>query len=116
MVLVAVRRFSRSWASASADRAACGNGGIPKSGKVTVEECLRYVWNLKIPVCLSGMDSEKVLLENIGHARAFQPDAPAAIALILDKVKEPAGDGRLERFKSTQDFDSAVHRRQHNLG
>jgi uncharacterized protein len=92
-----------------------GNGGIPKSGKVTVEECLRYVWNLKIPVCLSGMDSEKVLLENIGYARAFKPEPKPAIASILDKVKEPAGDGRLERFKSTQDFDSDVHRKQHNL-
>jgi predicted aldo/keto reductase-like oxidoreductase len=93
-----------------------GNGGIPQSGKVTVEECLRYVWNLKIPVCLSGMDSEKVLLENIGYARAFKPEGGEALASILDKVKETAGDGRLERFKSTQDFDSGVHRKQHNLG
>ncbi|HVR73472.1 MAG TPA: aldo/keto reductase, partial [Planctomycetota bacterium] len=76
----------------------------------------RYVWNLKIPVCLSGMDSEKVLLENIGHARKFQPQGAQEIATILAKVKEPSGDGRFERFKSTQDFDSAVHRKQHNLG
>ncbi|HVR73471.1 MAG TPA: aldo/keto reductase [Planctomycetota bacterium] len=93
-----------------------GNGGIPGSGHVTVEECFRYVWNLKIPVCLSGMDSEKVLLENIGHARKFQPEGAQEIATILAKVKEPSGDGRFERFKSTQDFDSTVHRKQHNLG
>ena len=92
-----------------------GNGGIPKGGNVTVEECFRYVWNLKIPLCLSGMDSEKVLLENIGYARAFKPEGAETIQAILAKVKEVAGDGRLERFKSTQDFDSTVHRKQHNL-
>jgi predicted aldo/keto reductase-like oxidoreductase len=93
-----------------------GNFGIPKSGAVTVEECLRYVWNLKIPVCLSGMDSEKALLENIGYARAWKPEGKEAIDAILAKVHEIAGDGRLERFKSTQDFDSDVHREQHKLG
>jgi predicted aldo/keto reductase-like oxidoreductase len=93
-----------------------GNGGLPRSGGVTVEECFRYVWNLKIPVCLSGMDSEKVLLENIGHARAWKPEGADAIAGILAKTKEIAGDGRLERFKSTQDFDSTTHRKQHELG
>jgi predicted aldo/keto reductase-like oxidoreductase len=93
-----------------------GNGGIPRSGKVTVEECLRYVWNLKIPLTLSGMDSEKVLLENIGYARKFEAATADAIAAVIEKVRETAGDGRLERFKSTQDFDSTVHKKQHNLG
>jgi predicted aldo/keto reductase-like oxidoreductase len=93
-----------------------GNGGIPRSGGVTAAECLRYVWNLQIPVCLSGMENEERLLENIGHARAFQPESAEKIAAILEKVKEPAGDGRFERFKSTQDFDSTVHREQHKLG
>ncbi|MBI4606694.1 MAG: aldo/keto reductase [Planctomycetes bacterium] len=93
-----------------------GNGSIPQRGGVTVEECFRYVWNLKIPVCLSGMDSEKVLLENIGFARRWKPEGAEAIASILGKVRDPAGDGRFERFKSTQDFDSTVHKKQHELG
>jgi predicted aldo/keto reductase-like oxidoreductase len=93
-----------------------GNGSIPRSGKVTVEECLRYSWNLKVPLTLSGMDSEKVLLENIGYARRFAAEGPAQVAAILEKTREIAGDGRLERFKSTQDFDSTFHKQQHNLG
>lgn len=93
-----------------------GNGGIPRSGLVTVAECFRYVWNLKVSLSLSGMDSEKVLLENIAHARAFQPEPVASLEAILARVAETAGDGRLERFKSTQDFDSTVHKRQHSLG
>jgi len=93
-----------------------GNGSIPEKGGVTAEECFRYVWNLPIPVCLSGMDTEARLLENIGYARAWKPEPAASLAQILDKVKEVAGDGRFERFKSTQDFDSTPHRKQHNLG
>ncbi len=93
-----------------------GNGSIPDKGGVTAEECFRYVWNLPIPVCLSGMDSEARLVENIGYARAWKPEAPTGLASVLDKVKDAAGDGRFERFKSTQDFDSTTHKKQHNLG
>jgi len=93
-----------------------GNGSIPQKGGVTAEECFRYVWNLKIRVCLSGMDTEARLVENIGYARAWKPESSQQLAAILDKVKEPAGDGRFERFKSTQDFDSTTHKKQHNLG
>jgi predicted aldo/keto reductase-like oxidoreductase len=93
-----------------------GNGGIPQNGGVTAEECFRYVWNLRIPVCLSGMDTEARLLENIGYARKWKPEGATEVAAILEKVKEPAGDGRFERFKSTQDFDSTTHKKQHNLG
>jgi hypothetical protein len=102
LILAAIANKNR----ARADRA--GPQGRPNR--------LRYVWNLKVPLTLSGMENEKVLLENIGYARAFTPDGHEKIAAVLEKVKETAGDGRLERFKSTQDFDSTVHKKQHNLG
>jgi hypothetical protein len=34
---------------------------------------------------------------------------------LLERVKPFAGDGRHERFKSTQFFDSPYHQRQHGL-
>jgi len=34
---------------------------------------------------------------------------------LLDRVEEPAGDGRYEWFKSTQQFDSKYHRQQHGF-
>jgi uncharacterized protein len=34
---------------------------------------------------------------------------------LLAKVKPVASDGRQERFKSTQFFDDAYHRKQHGL-
>jgi|SoiMethySBSTD1v2_1073268.scaffolds.fasta_scaffold07545_6 predicted aldo/keto reductase-like oxidoreductase len=93
-----------------------GNGSIPESGGVTAEECFRYSWSLNIPLTLSGMDTEARLLENIGYARAWKPESRESIAAILDKVRLVAGDGRFERFKSTQDFDSTTHKKQHQLG
>lgn len=93
-----------------------GNGSIPQNGGVTVAECFRYVWNLPIPLTLSGMDTLERLLENINHARAWKAEDPRELTQVLDKVREVAGDGRFERFKSTQDFDSTTHKRQHNLG
>jgi predicted aldo/keto reductase-like oxidoreductase len=93
-----------------------GDGGIPRTGAVTVKECLHYVWSLRVPVCLSGMDTEEYLLENISHARSFKPWSAEETAAVLGKVQEIAGDGRRERFKSTQSFDSDVHRKQHSLG
>jgi hypothetical protein len=62
------------------------------------------------------MDTEARLLENIGYARAWKPESRESIAAILDKVRLVAGDGRFERFKSTQDFDSTTHKKQHQLG
>ncbi|MBI4583126.1 MAG: aldo/keto reductase [Planctomycetes bacterium] len=93
-----------------------GDGGIPRSAGVTAEECLKYAFNLHIPVCLSGMDSVEVLNQNLRTAKSFKPLSREELESILGKVKEIAGDGRLERFKSTQDFDSTVHRDQHGLG
>jgi hypothetical protein len=35
---------------------------------------------------------------------------------MLDRVREVAGDGRFELFKSAQSFDGPHHRRQHGFG
>jgi hypothetical protein len=61
------------------------------------------------------MDSEKLLLESIGQARAWKPESAAAIAGILAKTREIAGASRLERFKSTQDFEPTPHGKPHEL-
>lgn len=93
-----------------------GDGGIPRNGGVSVEECLRYAFSLRIPVCLSGMDTLERLEENVAIAKRFTPLGVEERAELLGRVHAVAGDGRLERFKSTQAFDSTVHRKQHGLG
>jgi predicted aldo/keto reductase-like oxidoreductase len=93
-----------------------GDGKIPGDGGVTVEECLRYSFSLHIPVCLSGMKTLQELRENIAVAKRFRPLAPEERLALLERVRLIAGDGRLERFKSTQVFDSDVHQKQHGFG
>ncbi len=48
-------------------------------------------------------------------ARGFQPLSDAVKTELLARVKPEATDGRHERFKSTQQFDSGHHRRQHGF-
>ena len=57
----------------------------------------------------------KVLEQDLDMARNFKPLAESALKKLLARVKEVAGDGRHERFKSTQLFDGPYHQKQHGL-
>ncbi len=93
-----------------------GDGKIPSQAGLTVADCLNYCFSLNIPVCLSGMKTVEEARHNIGVARSFQPLDVASREGILARVREVALQGGLERFKSTRDFDSTVHQKQHGVG
>ena len=61
------------------------------------------------------MTTLEQLQQNIALARAFKPLSPSDQAALAEKVKPFATDGRFEQFKSTQNFDGPVHRRQHGF-
>jgi predicted aldo/keto reductase-like oxidoreductase len=92
-----------------------GRGNIVQQAGVPVADALRYVLSLPIAVLISGIDSEKVLDQNLKIAREFQPMTADEMASVESKFKEVAGDGRYELFKSTQVFDGVAHRRQHGF-
>jgi predicted aldo/keto reductase-like oxidoreductase len=92
-----------------------GRGNIVQGTGIAVEDALRYVLSLPIATLVTGIDSEKVLDQNLKIAREFAPMSPDEIAALEAKVKPLAGDGRLELFKSTQMFDGVAHRRQHGF-
>ena len=48
-------------------------------------------------------------------ARDFRPMSQEERQKLLARVKEEAGDGRHELFKSTKNFDGPHHRRQHGF-
>ncbi|MBL9125070.1 MAG: aldo/keto reductase [Planctomycetaceae bacterium] len=92
-----------------------GNGSIVSKAGVPVEDALRYVLSLPIATLVSGIDSEKVLDQNLKIVREFQPLSGAERERI-EKASYPlAGDGRFELFKSSKAFDGPVHRRQHGF-
>ncbi|MFN7936685.1 MAG: aldo/keto reductase [Bryobacteraceae bacterium] len=95
-------------------------GGYPQGRllshvKMTAEECYRYCLSLPITVQVVGINSMEHLKADIALARNFQPMTSQAKQQLLAKVKDVAGDGRHELFKSTKNFDGPHHRRQHDF-
>ena len=90
-------------------------GQIVANGVVSAEEALRYA--LSQPICslVVGIDSIKVLKQDVAVARNFEILSETELARILAKSKPAAGDGRHEWHKSTQNFDGPHHRQQHGF-
>ena len=82
---------------------------------VSIEEALRYVFSLPIATLVSGIDSEKVLEQNLKIVREFKPMTAEEMAAVENKVRPYAGDGRFELFKSSKVFDGPYHRKQHGF-
>jgi uncharacterized protein len=93
-----------------------GQPGRLVTAKVcSVEEALRYALSQPIAALVTGIDSMEVLKQNLAIARAFKPFTEPELQGLLARVRPVAGDGRHERFKSTQFFDSVYHQKQHSL-
>jgi hypothetical protein len=90
-------------------------GKILASGIVTPEECLRFALSQEIASLVVGVDSMKVLLQDVAAADDFRPMTQQEIDALFARVKAVAGDGRLEPSKSTQLYDGPYHRRQHGF-
>ncbi|HZS50202.1 MAG TPA: aldo/keto reductase [Bryobacterales bacterium] len=90
-------------------------GRIPTATAITAEECLRYALSLPVASLVVGIRSMEDLRQDVAVARNFRPMADLEKTRLLSRVREEAGDGRHELFKSTQQFDSPHHRRQHDF-
>jgi predicted aldo/keto reductase-like oxidoreductase len=90
-------------------------GQIVANGVCTAEEAMRYALSQPISSLVVGVDSDKVLDQDLAIARNFQPMSLAEMHALQDKVKVPASDGRHEWHKSTQNFDGPYHRQQHGF-
>jgi uncharacterized protein len=92
-----------------------GNGKIISESIVSIDEALRYVFSLPIATLVSGIDSEKVLDQNLKIVRDFKPMTADEMAAVENKVRPYAGDGRYELFKSSKVYDGPYHRKQHGF-
>jgi Predicted oxidoreductases of the aldo/keto reductase family len=95
-------------------------GGFPegrftsKAG-LTAEECYRYALSLPVAAQVIGITNMAQLKQNIALARNFKPMTLEEKNQLVARVKDAAGDGRHELFKSTKVFDGPHHRRQHGF-
>lgn len=92
-----------------------GNGSIVTQAGITPQDAIRYVLSLPICSLVSGIDSEKVLDQNLQIVRNFQPLTSAEVQQVEARTLSMAGDGRYELFKTSKSFDGPVHRKQHGF-
>jgi predicted aldo/keto reductase-like oxidoreductase len=90
-------------------------GRLVASHVCSVTEARRYSLSQPIASLVCGIDSMDVLKQDLGIARNFKPYTEEEITALRNKVRAVAGDGRHERFKSTQFYDGPYHRKQHHM-
>jgi len=91
-------------------------GAIVANTDLTASELRRYALSLPISSLVSGITSMEELEQDLNVARDFKPMGAQEMAAMEASVKDIAGDGRLERFKSSQNYDGRHHREQHGFG
>ena len=92
-----------------------GDGAIVTKAGIPIDRALNYVFSLPVSTLVSGIDSEKVLDQNLKVVRDFSPMSESERKALEAKYIQVAGDGRFERFKSSKEFDGPVHQKQHGF-
>lgn len=85
-----------------------GDKLLLQSGTVTPIECLHYALNLPTSTVITGIDAPAILDQAFEAVRTFQPMTDAQVRALLAKTATAAADGRWERFKTSDQFDSTA--------
>lgn len=88
-------------------------GAIAGARVLKPEESLRYCFSLPVSTVLCGIDSVAVLRKNLKLAATFKAFHAGEMDALRQKARAVAGDGRFERYKTTQDFDGLPGRTAH---
>jgi aryl-alcohol dehydrogenase-like predicted oxidoreductase len=92
-----------------------GDGRIVKKRVVRAEEALRYAMSLPVVTTVSGIDSLKVLRQNLRVARGFRPMPAGEMERYRRHLESVAADGRFELYKTTAEHEGAEGRAQHGF-
>ena len=92
-----------------------GDGRQVKKKVVTAEEALRYAMSLPVATTISGIDSMRVLRQNLRVAEGFRPMSKRAMEALRRRVRDEAADGRFELYKTTAQHEGPVGRAQHGF-
>ncbi len=93
-----------------------GRGQIVSELGLTAGQCRGYALSLPISTLVCGIQSDADLHQDLAIARDFEHFSAAQMQALEAQVYDEATDGRHEWFKSTQTFDSQIHRSQHGFG
>jgi aryl-alcohol dehydrogenase-like predicted oxidoreductase len=92
-----------------------GDGRQVTQKVITAEEGLRYAMSLPVMTTVSGIDSMRVLKQNLKVAAGFKRMSPRQMEALRVRVREEAEDGRFELYKTTAKHEGPVGRKQHGF-
>jgi aryl-alcohol dehydrogenase-like predicted oxidoreductase len=92
-----------------------GEGRQVKQKVITAQEGLRYAMSLPVATTVSGIDSMKVLRQNLKVATGFKPMSERQMNALRRRVREQAADGRFELYKTSAKMEGPVGRKQHGF-
>jgi uncharacterized protein len=93
----------------------CGEGVPIKKRVVKPEEALRYAMSLPVAATISGIDSLRVLRQNLRIAQGFKPYTEKQMQALRQRCAEAAADGRFELYQTSKAFDGPPGRKQHKF-
>ena len=92
-----------------------GAGEAVKHKAVTPAEALRYAMSLPVTTTISGIDSMRILRQNLKVAEAFKPMSATEMRRLRARLAPDAADGRYELYKTTAQHDGVEGREQHGF-
>ncbi len=92
-----------------------GDGRVVKKRVARVEDALCYAMSLPVCTTVCGVDSLKVLRQNLRVARRFVPMSESERRVYERSLGDHACDGRFELYKTTAEHEGEVGRKQHGF-
>jgi len=92
-----------------------GDGRVIRKRTARVKDALRYAMSLPVCTTVSGIDSMKVLRQNVAIARNFSPMSASQRTAYERSVADEALDGRFELYKTTAEHEGEEGRKQHGF-
>ena len=92
-----------------------GDGRAVKTRAERVAEALRYAMSLPVCTTVSGIDSLKVLRQNLKIAGGFVPMTGRERTTFEQTLEADAADGRFETYKTTAEHEGPIGRKQHGF-
>lgn len=90
-------------------------GAIPVAKAVKPDEALRYCFSLPVSSVVCGVESLSILRKNLKLASTFKSFHAGEMDALRQKARLIAGDGRFERYKTTQEQDGLPGRIAHGF-
>jgi predicted aldo/keto reductase-like oxidoreductase len=92
-----------------------GAGDPVKKKALKPAEALRYAMSLPVATTISGIDSMRVLNQNLKIAQGFKPMTRVQMDAFLNRLAGNDADGRFELYKTTAQHDGVEGRELHGF-